>query len=59
MMVSVQNEAWEKENALRLKWHRRGKENRRLEYAAADGVKRKSEGSVVTDARVKALGLEQ
>lgn len=27
-MISIQNEAWQKENDLRLDWHREGKENK-------------------------------
>ena len=29
-MISVQNAAWEKENELRLAWHRQGRKNRTL-----------------------------
>jgi hypothetical protein len=32
-MISVQNEAWEKENDLRLAWHREGREEKRRELA--------------------------
>ena len=34
-MMSMQNQAWEKENDLRLKWHREGKQNRRQKLLAA------------------------
>jgi hypothetical protein len=32
-MISVQNEAWEKENDLRLAWHREGREEKRRQLA--------------------------
>ena len=34
-MVGVQNVAWEKENDLRLAWHRRGRKNRTFKLLSA------------------------
>jgi hypothetical protein len=34
-MMSAQNEAWEKENDLRLAWHREGKQNKRQQVTSA------------------------
>jgi hypothetical protein len=33
-MISVQHEAWEKENDLRLAWHREGMEEKRLQFTS-------------------------
>ena len=38
-MISVQNQAWEKENDLRLKWHREGRANKRQRLANARMVR--------------------
>ena len=40
-MISIQNEAWQKENDLRLAWHRAGKENKTMRRI--DAMKSKEE----------------
>ena len=39
-MISVQNQAWEKENDLRLKWHSEGRENRRRKLGTSIQTRR-------------------
>jgi hypothetical protein len=34
-MVSIQNEAWQKENDLRVEWHREGREKKRQSLVAS------------------------
>ena len=34
-MVSIQNKAWQKENDLRVEWHREGKKNKRQSLVAS------------------------